>query len=108
MTEFIQITTTAESKEAAQKIAQTLVEQRLVACIHIAGPVTSLYWWHNAIETSEEWTCTAKTRKDLYEAVEQAIRETHSYEVPEIVALPIVAGSRGYLDWIVNETVQGG
>lgn len=106
MTEFIQVTTAISSKEGAQKIAQILVEQRLAACVHVVGPITSTYWWQGKIEIEEEWTCAAKTQKELYGAVEKAIREAHPYDEPEIVALPIVHGSQSYLDWIVVETTQ--
>jgi periplasmic divalent cation tolerance protein len=108
MIEFIQITTAIDSKEGAQKIAQTLVERRLAACVHVAGPVTSTYWWQGKMETEEEWICAAKTRKELYGDVEKTIREVHPYAEPEIVALPIVSGSQSYLNWIENETISGG
>jgi len=104
MTEFVQITTAIDSKEGAQKIAQTLVERRLAACVHVAGPITSTYWWQGKMEIEEEWTCAAKTRKELYRDVEKTIREVHPYDEPEIVALSIVNGSQSYLDWIVAET----
>ena len=104
MTEFIQVTTSIDSKDGAQKIAQMLVERRLAACVHVAGPVTSTYWWQGKIEVEEEWTCAAKTREELYEEVEKIIREIHPYGEPEIVALPIAKGSKSYLDWITAET----
>jgi periplasmic divalent cation tolerance protein len=107
MTEFIQVTTAINSKEGAQKIAQTLVEQHLAACVHVVGPIVSTYWWQGKIETEEEWTCAAKTQKELYKKVEEVIRETHPYEEPEIVALPIIDGSQSYLQWIEAETLAG-
>ncbi len=106
MSDFIQVSTAIDSEEGARKIAQALVEQRLAACVHVGGPVTSTYWWQGKMEVAQEWTCTAKTRRELYARVEQAIREVHPYEEPEIVALPIVAGSQSYLGWIANETAQ--
>lgn len=108
MTDFIQVTTAIDSQEGAQYIARILTERRLAACVHVAGPVTSTYWWQGKVENANEWTCTAKTRADLYEAVEKAIREAHPYEEPEILALPILTGSRSYLDWIVAETTTQG
>ncbi len=104
MTDFIQVTTAIDSKEGAQKIAQALVEQRLAACVHVAGPITSTYWWQDKMEIEEEWTCAAKTRKELYGDVEKAIREALPYDEPEIIALPIVSGRPSYLDWITAET----
>ena len=106
MPEFIQVTTAINSKDGAQKIAQTLVERRLAACVHVAGPITSTYWWQGKMEIEEEWTCSAKTRKELYADVEQAIREVHPYDEPEIIALPILEGSQSYLNWIIRETTQ--
>ena len=103
MAEFIEIRTTIDSVEAAQMIAQTLVKKRLAACVQVSGPLTSTYWWQGTIEQAQEWICTAKTRRELYPAVEQVIREVHSYDEPEIIATPIVEGSRGYLDWINRE-----
>ena len=104
MSEFIQVTTAIDSQEGAQKIAEALVSARLAACVHVSSPITSTYWWQGKMETAQEWVCTAKTRKELYDAVEQAIKQAHPYEEPEIVATPILAGSRTYLAWIENET----
>ncbi len=104
--EFVQVQTIVERRDDAERIAQTLVERRLAACVQIVGPIQSTYWWKEKIETAEEWLCLIKTRSDLYDAIEAAIIELHSYEVPEIVALPIVAGSANYLRWLVEETCQ--
>lgn len=103
MTEFIQMVTTTEKKDEAQKIAKSIVEKRLAGCVQIIGPITSTYWWKNNIETAEEWLCLIKTRRDLYEALEEAVREVHPYDVPEILATPVTAGSKSYLDWLGNE-----
>ncbi len=100
MTGHIQVLTTAGSREEADRIARALVEQRLAACVHVMGPLQSTYHWKGAMETAEEWLCTAKSRSELYERIEQAIREVHSYQVPEILAVPIVAGSAAYLHWL--------
>jgi len=104
MAEFIEVHTTIDSKEAAQKIAETIVSKRLAACVQVSGPITSIYWWQGKIEQAEEWVCTAKTEKDLYSLLEQAIKETHTYDVPEILVTPVVAGNKSYLDWISQET----
>lgn len=104
MSEFIEVSTAIDSAEGAQAIAQTLVSKRLAACVHVSGPITSTYWWQGTMEQAQEWLCTAKTRSTLYPALEQAIREVHSYDEPEILAKPIVAGSPSYLDWIRRET----
>lgn len=104
MTDFLQIQTTTATKEDAERIAAALVERRLAACVHVVGPITSVYRWQGKTETSSEWLCVAKTQQALYPAVEAAIRELHRYEVPEIVATPIVAGSESYLNWVRSET----
>lgn len=104
MAEFIEVRTAIDSKEAALKIADAIVSRRLAACVHVSGPITSTYWWQGAIEHAEEWVCTAKTRKALYPDLEQAIRDKHSYDTPEILAVDVSAGSASYLDWIIQET----
>lgn len=104
MTDFIEIRTTTDDREGAQKIAQALVSQRLAACVQVIGPITSTYWWQGEMSETDEWICAAKTQKALYSAVEQAIRENHTYEEPEIIATEIVTGSAGYLNWIAQET----
>lgn len=106
MTDFIVVATTTETQEQAQQIARVLIESRLAACVQISGPITSCYRWEGAITTSQEWSCTAKTQRALFAQVEATIRREHPYELPEIVALPIVAGSVPYLDWLATETLQ--
>jgi periplasmic divalent cation tolerance protein len=100
MSDCVQVLTTAGSEAEAERIARLLVERKLAACVQVVGPVVSRYRWQGAIEEEREWQCLAKTTRDAYEAVEAAIREAHSYEEPEIIATPIVAGSPGYLAWI--------
>jgi periplasmic divalent cation tolerance protein len=98
--EYLQVLTTAGSEEEAERISDALVERRLAACVQVLGPIASRYRWRGEVETAREWICLAKTEAARYPALEAAIREAHSYEEPEIVATPIVAGSQGYLDWI--------
>ena len=100
MTDYIQVSTTTETKQAAQEIAAALVEQRLAACVQVSGPVESVYRWQDKVQQSQEWLCTAKTRASLFPQVEAAIRELHTYECPEIVAVPIADGSAAYLTWL--------
>ena len=104
MSSPIQVATTTGSKPDAEGIAAALVQVRLAACVQIFGPVTSCYRWQGQVETAEEWLCTIKTTQEAYPRVEQKIRELHSYEEPEIIAVPIVAGSPGYLQWL-NEAL---
>ena len=105
MSKYIHMLTTTDSKEVAQKIAETLVKGKIAACVQISGPISSTYEWQGKIETADEWLCAIKTREDLYKNVEESIKRVHTYEVPEIIALPIVAGNRAYLDWIDDVTV---
>ncbi len=100
MTDYLQVLTTTGSEQEAERIALALVERRLAACVQTIGPIASRYRWRGEVEQAREWQCLAKTEARRYAEVEAAIRELHSYEQPEIVAMPIVAGSRGYLDWI--------
>ncbi len=106
MAETIQVMTTTPTREEAAKIAAALLENRLAACVQVAGPVESHYRWKGALERSTEWLCLIKTRRANYAAVEEAIRANHSYEVPEIIACPIEAGSEPYLAWLRAETAE--
>jgi periplasmic divalent cation tolerance protein len=106
--DILQVLTATGSRAEAESIARVLVERRLAACVQVVGPVASVYRWHGNIETAEEWLCLAKTRQSHYAAVEQAIRELHSYEVPEILAVPVVAGNAAYLRWLNGEMAPPG
>lgn len=103
MTDYIQVSTTTEKKDDAEMIAREVVERRLAACAQVVGPIGSTYWWKEKIEETQEWLCIMKSRNALYHELEKAIKGIHPYEVPEIVALPIVAGSEDYLDWLNQE-----
>ena len=104
MAHYIQVTTTAETETTAKMIASAVVKEHLAACAQIIGPITSTYWWQEKIETTEEWLCVLKSKEVLYEKLEQAIRAIHPYEEPEIIATPIVKGSKGYLAWLAENT----
>jgi periplasmic divalent cation tolerance protein len=103
VTDLIQVMTTIDSREDAQNIAQALVQGRLAGCVQIIGPITSVYWWQDQIETDEEWLCIAKSHQELYPRLEKTIRQVHPYDVPEILAMPVVAGNPDYLAWLTNE-----
>jgi periplasmic divalent cation tolerance protein len=103
MTDYIQVVTTTERQEDAERIARALVEARLAACVQIVGPINSTYRWKGAIETAEEWQCAAKSRQNLFAEVDEAIRTIHPYDVPEILAVPIAAGTSAYLEWLEAE-----
>jgi periplasmic divalent cation tolerance protein len=101
------IFTTAASRDEAARIADELVARRLAACVQILGPIASTYRWQGKIEHSEEWQSQIKTDQRHYAAVEQTIRELHSYETPEVIAVPITAGSEDYLTWLQREIESG-
>jgi periplasmic divalent cation tolerance protein len=103
MKSYIQISTTTETKEQAENIAQYLVETKLAACVQITSPITSIYRWKGKVETANEWLCLIKTKEELFEQVEATIKKLHSYETPEIIAVPIVKGSKEYLIWLDDE-----
>ena len=105
MTAAIQVVTTIDTEEGATRLARMLVERRLAACVQVAGPVASVYRWQGRIEEAREWQCLIKTRADLFDTVAAAIRALHAYELPEIIAVPIVAGDPAYLDWLRREAI---
>ena len=104
MADYYQALTTVDSHEVAQSIAASAVRARLAACAQVVGPITSVYWWNSAVHREQEWQVILKTTAEKYPALEEHLREVHSYDEPEIIAIPIVAGSEGYLDWITQET----
>jgi len=99
-TGFIEVRTTLPSRTRARALGKELVERRLAACVQILGPLSSRYWWKGKIEGAEEWLCIAKVRKGSFRRVSRFIAEHHPYDVPEIVAVPIVAASRSYRRWL--------
>jgi periplasmic divalent cation tolerance protein len=103
--EFIVVFITAKDPEEAQKIAKTLVKRRQAACVNIVPAVNSHYWWKDKLETTEESLLIVKTREPLLPDVIKSVKKLHSYRIPEIIALPIIGGSRDYLEWIDSETI---
>jgi len=91
---------TSGSEEEAKKLARVLVEEKLAACVNILSGVESLYWWKGKIESSKEWMLVVKTQGKMVNKVVKRVKEIHSYEVPEVIALPIVEGNKDYLQWI--------
>ena len=99
----ILVSTTFENRPDAEKMAVMLLKERLIACGQITGPVTSSYWWKGIIITSVECILSMKTTPALYERLESAIKASHPYEVPEIVAIPITYLSDDYREWMERE-----
>lgn len=100
------VITTAATKKDAQKIADYLIEHRLAACVQVTDNVTSIYSWKGKIERNSECVLQIKTRQMLFEAVEKAIKTVHRYDVPEIIMLPVINGSKEYLGWLNTETTD--
>ncbi|HSE45306.1 MAG TPA: divalent-cation tolerance protein CutA [Gemmatimonadales bacterium] len=100
---MLQVTTTVPSEELARRIAETVVAERLAACAQILGPITSVYRWQGAIEQASEWYCQLKTTTDAYPGLEARLRSLHPYEVPEIIATPIVFAAESYAVWVGGE-----
>ena len=101
---YLQVQTTTDSRAEAMELSRAAVESRLAACAQVAGPVASMYWWDGALERAEEWLVLFKLPADRYDELAAFVTERHSYDEPEIVALPIVAGSTAYLNWLREET----
>lgn len=102
--ETILVLTNCPDEQSANEMARQLLEQKLAACVNIMPRVRSLYRWQGAIESADEITLLIKTVPVHYAQLEQAIENGHPYQVPEIIALPIIAGSSDYLNWLVQET----
>lgn len=95
---------TVPSREVGQQIAETLLENKLVACVNIIPGISSIYHWQGAIEQDDEMLLIAKTRAALFDRLATTVKRVHPYDVPEVIAMPIVAGSNEYLAWIDMET----
>ena len=102
---YILIMVTCASKEEAHKISGQLLRKRLVACASILPKIESKFWWKGKLDSAREILVTMKTVRSNFKKIEALIKSLHSYEVPEIIAVPIVAGSRDYLDWISRTIV---
>ena len=96
----IVVLVTASSREEADKIAQGLLEEKLAACVNIVEGLESRFWWQGKIDSAKELLLIIKTRKTLFNKLAKKVRSLHSYTVPEIIAIPIISGSKAYLDWI--------
>ncbi|GAA4615404.1 divalent-cation tolerance protein CutA [Actinoallomurus liliacearum] len=101
---YVQVTTSTDSRHEAAEIARSAVTERLAAAAQLVGPIASTYWWEGEIETAEEWMVVFKTTAERFEALAGRIAERHSYDTPEIIATPVVAGSADYLAWVREQT----
>jgi len=97
---------TAASRREAQRIVQELLEKRLIACANIYGPVESQFWWQGKIDKANEFLVLLKSDRKLFAKLSKTIKESHSYDVPEILAVPVVEGFQPYLEWL-DATLSG-
>lgn len=103
MSERLVVLITAGSREEAEQIAESLVGEMLAACVNIIPGVTSVYRWQERVQRDQEWLLIAKTHSDALDDLVQRVQELHSYDMPEIIALPLSGGSDAYLRWIDRE-----
>jgi periplasmic divalent cation tolerance protein len=103
MTDKIVVLSTCASAEEAERLARRVIDDRLAACVNVLSPVRSFYRWKGEIEDSAEWLLIIKSTRDKFDALRAALESAHTYEVPEVIAIPIVDGSPNYLSWIERE-----
>ena len=101
---FLQVQITIDNRKSAYFVANTLIESKLGACVQVLGPIHSTYLWKGSVEHEEEFLCFIKTTDDHYEDLEKMILDIHPYDVPEIIATPIIRGNPKYLDWLLQST----
>ena len=106
MTDKLVVLTACGSEDEAARLARMLVEERLAACVAVTPRIRSFYHWQGKLEETEEWALTIKTRRDLFPALLARIEAVHSYQVPEVLALPVVEGNPDYIDWMQRELKQ--
>ncbi|MCC6858666.1 MAG: divalent-cation tolerance protein CutA [Bryobacterales bacterium] len=103
MTDKVVVLTTCGSAEEAERVARALLDARVAACVNILPGVRSLYHWRGAVEESGEWLLVIKSSRAAFARLSAELRKAHSYEVPEILALPVVEGAPEYLEWLDRE-----
>ncbi len=107
MTDKVLVLSTCSSSDEARKVARALLEKRLAACVQVSGAMASVYRWQGKVEEATEHWVVIKTSRALVDSVRQELEKLHSYEVPEMIALPIVDGSPNYLNWLDAELQAG-
>lgn len=105
MTDYILVLITASSEKEGEKIGDALVKERLAACVNLLGGVKSTFRWKGQITSEQEVLLLVKTKDRLFQKLKKRVQELHSYEVPEVLALPILAGFEKYLSWVEEETL---
>jgi periplasmic divalent cation tolerance protein len=107
MTAHSLVMTTVDSADAADALARAVVEARAAACAQVVGPIRSTYRWQGAVTTDQEWQVLMKTTADALDRLTDVITAHHTYDLPEIVAVPVTGGSPAYLRWVTDETRPG-
>lgn len=107
MSEYFQVSTTADSRETGARLAGSAVAAQLAASAQVHGPVASFFWHKDELGEGEEWHVTLKTTAERYPELEAHLIAEHTWENPEVTAVPLVAGSQAYLDWLVRVTGAG-
>lgn len=102
--EVLLVITNLPDRASAERVAETLVIQRVAACVNVLAECKSVYCWKDKLEHATEVPLLIKTTRGAYPQLEQALRKSHPYDLPEIVALPVAAGLPDYLDWVAQET----
>jgi periplasmic divalent cation tolerance protein len=103
MTDKIVVLSACGTAEEAEKIARRLVEKKLAACVNVIAGARSIYHWRGEIEEATEWMMIIKSRRDLFDELRAEVERMHSYEVPEVIALTVIEGSEGYLNWMESQ-----
>ncbi|MFD1148866.1 divalent-cation tolerance protein CutA [Saccharothrix hoggarensis] len=98
------VITTTDSEDAAAALARAIVEARLAACVQVGGPVRSVYRWDGELHDDREWQLWIKTAYDRVDELTEFVKQRHSYDVPEVLALPVLGGNTDYLAWLTEET----
>lgn len=106
VTDKIVVLTTCESADQAEQLARHLVDRRLAACVNVLPAARSIYRWKDKVEDTQEFVLIIKSRRDVFAKLREAIVHLHSYEIPEVIAMPIVDGSEPYLSWLDRELVS--
>jgi periplasmic divalent cation tolerance protein len=105
--EYSQVSTTTDSREAAETLASSAVEARVAACAQVVGPIKSTYWWEGKVDHADEYLIIYKTPNDQADALQAHILAHHGYDVPEVIRTPITGGNPAYLAWLTDETRAG-
>ncbi len=103
MTEKIVVLSNCGSEEEARRVARALVEARVAACVNIVPGIQSVYHWQGAIQEDSEWMLVIKSTRPMFDSLAAELRKIHSYQVPEVLAIPVIAGDQNYLDWMDRE-----